>query len=120
MVLCTNYNTQLVDYLDENLPTGNMFNEYSLGGYLLYALKQPPKVFIDGRADMYGEQILSDYNAVKFSSSERDQLLEQYGIDWVVFEKDSDLAAALKESESWKSIYTNEHYAVLTKTIQTP
>ena len=38
-----------------------MFNEYALGGYLLYALNPPPKVFIDGRADMYGEQILSDY-----------------------------------------------------------
>jgi hypothetical protein len=112
--------TQLVDYLDKNLPAGQMFNEYALGGYLLYALKQTPKVFIDGRADMYGEQILSDYNTVKFSSSERDKLLEQYGIDWVVFEKDSDLVAALEESESWKSIYTNEHYAVLTKTIQTP
>ena len=112
--------TQLVDYLDENLPAGKMYNEYALGGYLLYALKQTPKVFIDGRADMYGEQILSDYNTVKFSSSERDKLLEQYGIDWVVFEKDSALVAALEDSESWKSIYTNEHYAVLTKAIQTP
>jgi hypothetical protein len=112
--------TQLVEYLDEHLPAGKMFNEYALGGYLLFALKEPPKVFIDGRADMYGEQILSDYNAIRFSVPERDKLLEQYGIDWVVFDKDSGLVVALKESESWDTIYTNEHYAVLTKSIQTP
>ena len=93
-----------------------MYNEYSLGGYLLYDLKQTPKVFIDGRADMYGEQILSDYNAIKFSSSERDKLLEQYGIDWVVFEKDSALVADLKKTGQWQSTFTNDYYAVLTRT----
>jgi hypothetical protein len=111
---------QLVSYLDKNRPEGKMFNEYALGGYLLYALKQPPKVFIDGRTDMYGVQILSDYNSVKFSSSEREKLLEQYYVDWGFFEKDSELVAALKESESWQLIYTNDYYAVLTKTTQKP
>ena len=53
-----------------------MYNEYALGGYLLYALTPPPKVFIDGRADMYGEQIFSDYNTIKSSGSKREELLE--------------------------------------------
>jgi hypothetical protein len=107
---------QLVDYLEGNLPEGNVFNEYALGGYLLYALEHPPKIFIDGRADMYGEQILSDYNEIKFSNSGRKKLLEQYDINWVVFEKDSGLVEDLTKSDNWQSIYTNEHYAVLTKT----
>ncbi len=116
----TKHLNQLVDYLDENLPEGKMFNEYTLGGYLLYSLAPPPKVFIDGRADMYGEKILKDYNTIVVSSSNREKVLSQYDVEWVVFEKDSALVAALEESESWKSIYTNEHYAVLTKAIQTP
>jgi hypothetical protein len=94
------HRNQLVSYLDKNRLEGKMFNEYALGGYLFYALKQPPKDSNDGRTDMYGVQILSDYNAVKFSSSEREKLPEQYDVDWVVFEKDSELVAALKESES--------------------
>ena len=72
---------QLVDYLDENLPTGNMFNEYSLGGYLLYAITPPPKVFIDGRADMYGESILKDYNTIVTSNSEREHVLEKHDVE---------------------------------------
>lgn len=106
---------QLVNYLDENLPTGNMFNEYSLGGYLLYALTPPPKVFIDGRADMYGEQILSDYIKIESSSSEREELLEKYEIDWVVFQKDSNLISDLKKSGNWQTAYTNEHDTILTR-----
>lgn len=107
---------QLVGYLDEHPPVGNMYNEYALGGYLLYALTPPPKVFIDGRADMYGEQILTDYNKIKASNSGREELLEKYEVDWVVFERDSALVTDLKKSGRWQTNYINGHYAVLTKT----
>jgi len=107
---------QLVGYLDKNLPTGNMYNEYVLGGYLLYALTPPPKVFIDGRADMYGEQIFSDYHTIKSSNSKRGELLEQYDVNWVVFEKSSELIEDLKKTGQWQSTFTNDHYAVLTRT----
>jgi hypothetical protein len=104
---------QLVDFLHTNPPNGKIYNEYVLGGYLLYALKTPPKVFIDGRADMYGEQILSDYHSIKSSASKREELLEQYEVDWVIFEKDSDLSTDLRKSGHWQAAYINEYYAVL-------
>ncbi|MBE0576189.1 MAG: hypothetical protein IH613_09865 [Desulfuromonadales bacterium] len=107
---------QLVDYLEKDLPDGKMFNEYSLGGYLLYALTPPPKVFIDGRADMYGEQILSDYDKIQSSSPEREKLLDQYEIDWAVFEKDSDLVRDLIGTGSWQTTFSNKYYAVVTRT----
>jgi hypothetical protein len=106
---------QLVSYLDNNLPAGKMFNEYSLGGYLLYALTPTPKVFIDGRADMYGEQILSDYDKIQSSSPEREKMLEQYEIDWAVFEKNSQLIKDLLGSNRWKSSFSNSQYVVLVK-----
>jgi hypothetical protein len=92
-----------------------MFNEYALGGYLLYALTPPPKVFIDGRADMYGEQILSDYSKIQSSSSERKVLLDKYAVNWIVFEKDSDLVRDLEDSGQWQATFTNEVYAVITR-----
>ncbi len=106
---------QLVDYLEEDLPPGNMFNEYALGGYLLYALTPPPKVFIDGRADMYGEQILTDYNSIKSSCSKRQELLDQYAIDWVVFETSSDLLMDLKKSGLWQTTFENDGYEVVAR-----
>jgi len=106
---------QLVDYLDENPPEGKMFNEYSLGGYLLYALATPPKVFIDGRADMYGEQILSDYDKISSARLEREGLLDKYEIDWIVFEQDTDLVKDLNGSNKWQTTYKNDHFAILTR-----
>jgi hypothetical protein len=106
---------QLVEFLDRNQPDGNMFNEYSLGGYLMYALSSPPKVFIDGRADMYGDDILADYNSIRMSQSKRTKLLKKYNIDWVVFETGSDLVHFLQESPYWRTIYTNRRYAVLSR-----
>ena len=105
----------LVDYLNTSVPEGNMFNDYVLGGYLIYALKLAPKVFIDGRADMYGETILSDYIAIKGSMTKREQLLDQYEIDWVVFEKNSERVKSLEDSGQWLTEYSNKHYAVLTR-----
>jgi hypothetical protein len=111
---------QLVGYLDKNLPNGKMFNEYTLGGYLLFALNPAPKVFIDGRADMYGERILKDYNTIVTSSSEREHVLEKYDVDWVVFGKDSDLVYSLIKTGYWQKIYENEQYAVLIRDNQPP
>ena len=104
---------QLVDFLAANRPDGNMFNEYSLGGYLLYALDPPPKVFIDGRADMYGQELLTDYHDIMTSTNKRTHLLDKYAIEWVVFEKDSDLNRALKDSETWHTAYASDYYEVL-------
>jgi hypothetical protein len=106
---------QLVDYLEEDQPAGNMFNEYALGGYLLYALTPPPKVFIDGRADMYGEQIMGDYFSIKSSCAKRQELLDQYAIDWVVFETSSDLLMDLKKSGLWQTTFENDGYEVVTR-----
>ncbi len=106
---------QLVAYLEEDQPAGNMFNEYTLGGYLLYALTPPPKVFIDGRADMYGEQILTDYNSIKSTCSKRQELLDQYAIDWVVFETSSELLMDLKKSGLWQTTFENDGYEVVTR-----
>jgi hypothetical protein len=92
-----------------------MYNEYSLGGYLLYALNPPPKVFIDGRADMYGEQILSDYSSIVSSRSGRDKTINQYGIDWIVFDANSQLIEDLIQSGRWVTNFRNSQYIVLIK-----
>ena len=104
---------QLVDFIEKETPQGKMFNEYTLGGYLIYALDPPQKVFIDGRADMYGEKILSDYHQITVSNSLRKQVLEQYEIDWVVYNRDSDLIKDLTNSGNWHRVYANNSYEVV-------
>lgn len=46
-------------------PTDVLFNEYAWGGYLIWRLApEGVPVFIDGRADLYGDAIMGDYAAI--------------------------------------------------------
>jgi tetratricopeptide (TPR) repeat protein len=46
------YPLQATEFLKNNL-SGNIFNDYNYGGYMLYHLYPKRQVFIDGRADVY-------------------------------------------------------------------
>ncbi|MBW2478192.1 MAG: hypothetical protein JRE63_12805, partial [Deltaproteobacteria bacterium] len=107
---------ELIAFFDKHRPEGRMFNEYALGGYMIFALEDPPKVFIDGRADMYGEQILLDYQQIRTSEKFRNQLLEYYKIDWIVSEKGSELISSLNTTGLWRTKFENNSYVVLVRT----
>jgi len=107
----------VVEYLAENRPRGKMFNEYSLGGYLIYALEPPQPVFIDGRADMYGEEIFGDYGKIRKVDAETDALLDKYGIDWIIFPWDRPLVRYLKAGGQWHEVYRDSALAILVRNV---
>lgn len=86
---------------------GNVLNSYSSGGYLIY-LGIP--VFIDGRADMYGEKHVKQYiEALELRSSDGLQvLLDQYRIGWTLLEPKNSAVALLDHLPGWRRIYADE------------
>lgn len=110
-----NHPSQAVRYLNQTRPEGRMFNKYSWGGYLIYALDPPAKVFIDGRADMYGEKIFGDYQKIVGLDEQAEQLLETYRIAWVLYPTDSALVRYLKISRKWRAIYSDETASILVR-----
>lgn len=106
---------QAVQYLEKHPPKGKMFNEYFIGGYLIYALELPQKVFIDGRADMYGEKIFGDYRKIVQLDETTNELLDEYKIDWVIFPADRPLVLYLKAGGDWTEIYQDNQVAILTR-----
>jgi hypothetical protein len=54
---------EAVDFLKENHPEGRLFNSYNWGGYLLWALPEYP-VFVDGRTDLYNDEIIGQWSQV--------------------------------------------------------
>jgi hypothetical protein len=110
------YSTPAMDFLEQNGYPGNyLFNEYSWGDYLLYALDEPPKVFIDGRADMYGEKILADYLSIARLTSTTNDLLKTYQIDWVLFPLNHPFIRYLKQNPDWKTLYQDDQVAIMSK-----
>lgn len=104
-----------IEYLRENRPNGKVFNEYSWGGYLIYSFPTQIPVFIDGRADMYGERIFGDYQKIRNLNNSAMNLLIDYKIDWVFFPTDSILIRYLLQSKQWKVLYKDEDATIIAR-----
>lgn len=101
---------------------GPVLNSYSSGGYLIF-LGIP--VFIDGRADMYGDALLKQYvEAVEARSAEGlDKLLDKYNIAWTLLEPGSSAVALLDRQPQWRRLYADKAAVVHVRTrpgTQTP
>ncbi len=70
------------------------------GGILRYQLNYP--VFIDDRADFYGQEFYMNYGKMILTSAGWQNLLTKYKIDWVLLPKNTRLIAELKTNPEWK------------------
>ena len=96
-------------------PGARLFNDYNWGGYLIDRLYPNTPVFIDGREEFYGSEIMGDYVSVWKVKPGWDDLLSQYGAEVVMIPRDSDLAGALRSSNSWREEFTGPIEAVFVR-----
>jgi hypothetical protein len=102
-----------VNYVESNKISGNMFNDYNYGGYLIYKLTPTQKVFIDGRADLYGDKFISDYLHIYSGRAGWKEKFEAFSIDYVICDKDSALRQLLLAEGSFKEGYVDKFHSVL-------
>jgi hypothetical protein len=95
-----------VAYLNGSDISGNMFNSYNWGGYLMFNAPQY-KVFIDGRTDLYIE-FLNDYFTVAIGSEEWREEFEKWDIQFAVIETNSGLAEELELDDGWRTEYHDD------------
>lgn len=105
-----------VAFLQAHPPAGPIFNHYDWGGYLIWRLYPSTRVFIDGRADLYGQQPLDQFAAAYQLKGAWQQTLRQWGIDTVLVPTDSALATGLRNSRGWTVAYEDSQAVVLTAT----
>ena len=94
-----------VDWIIENKPKGNIFNSYNWGGYIIWRLYPENLVYIDGRADLYGEEFVSNYAEIYYTKPGWEEKLNQENIRIVFVESDSNLADAIRQSSTWKKLF---------------
>ncbi len=69
-----------VDFLERENITGNMFNTYGIGGYLIHRGYPDRKVFIDGRNVDYGFDFMAHAYAAGINKDQWDNLVREYNI----------------------------------------
>jgi hypothetical protein len=97
-----------VDWLLENQPEGNLFNSYGWGGYLIWRTYPEYRVYIDGRADVYGDSFIYDYMSIYRAESGWQDKLKNEGIQTVLVETDAPLANMLLQSSAWHIVFTDK------------
>jgi hypothetical protein len=86
---------------------GPVFNDYSFGGYLIYAGIAP---FMDGRAELYGEAFLARaYRAVNLLDvADFLRLLDEYRIGATLLPPDTPAVGLLDRLPGWKRLYADD------------
>lgn len=93
---------------------GNMFNQYMWGGYLMQVLPGH-KVFVDGRADFYGETLVKEFDDVTALRTNWGQVLAKYNVSWTLMPNDHRLNVALALLPNWTCVYSNEAATIFRK-----
>ena len=73
---------EAASFLLRHSPSGNMFNHFSWGGYLIWRLYPHHTVFIDGRT--LNLKVFSEYTHILWKESDAKHLFDHYGINIVI------------------------------------
>ncbi len=104
--IATRFPVAAVDYLETSgLDQGHGYNSYNWGGYMIW---RGLPVFVDGRADVYGDDFLFNYRRT-FDLTDRWRLpLDEYNVAFVLIEQASPLANLLEASSDWEQAYSDD------------
>lgn len=94
---------EAVQWVKRNPPKGHLFNSYNWGGYLEWVLPQTP-VFIDGRADLFGKDIISQWWAVAQGTPGGFSALDQWQVQMIILEPSWPIVKLLPAS-NWHEVY---------------
>ncbi len=107
-----------IAYLREHIGLGNMLNSYNWGGYLIWALPEY-SVFVDGRTDLYDDELLTQYlTAVRAEPGWR-EVLERWQIGVVLLEPNMPLVTVL-QLENWQTVAADDLSVVLIPPADSP
>ena len=96
------------EFLMKERITGNMFNNDEFGDYFIYRGFPAYRVFMDGRSDMYGAEMLKEYYKVIHFEQGWETILDKYRITWVFFDSNSILSRYLLNDSKWALIYSDK------------
>jgi hypothetical protein len=92
-----------------------VYNEYHWGGYLIWKLYPDYRVFIDGRADVYGDAFFEEFMSTHAGEPHWRESLDKYGVRSVLISPDSALASLLRQDQSWHKLYEDNQAVIFSR-----
>ena len=104
-----------VQFILAERPPQPIYNEYTWGGYFIWKLYPDYPVYIDGRADVYGDKLLEDSLKVHDANPGWRELLTSYGTRTVLVKPASGLATSLRDDNSWRKVFEDKQAVIFVR-----
>ena len=97
-------------------PDMRVLAEYGWGGYEISRIYDSGgRVFVDGRNDMYSEQILNDYSTIRDVSGDWTSLTQKYGVEAMLFPPYATIVKGAATDAGWCQAYRDATSVLLVK-----
>jgi len=105
-----------LQYVQAHHLTGPMLNDYTYGGYLIWAAPEHP-VMIDGRTDIYEwSGFLEQYARWATLQEDPNLLLQKYNVNFCLLSTHSQMINVLPLLPDWKLVYSDDLARVFVRT----
>jgi hypothetical protein len=104
-----------ISFLETQAVPGPIFNHYDWGGYLIWRLYPQNRIFVDGRADLYGQPLLQQFGETYQLKRDWKGTLTEWGIAKIIVPPDSALATGLRTASGWTVGYEDSRAVVFSK-----
>jgi hypothetical protein len=95
-----------VSRLAQIQPSAHVLAEYGWGGYVIHELyARGGRVFVDGRNDMYSQQILDDYLHIRNADDGWQGLVDRYGVDAMLLPPNAAVTRGAATTAGWCESY---------------
>jgi hypothetical protein len=101
-------------HLAEHVASGPIFNSYNWGAYLIWELYPEYRSFVDGRTDLFNDEILEDYLAAWRGEAAWKDIFNQWEIEIALIEPSSPIASKL-QAEGWQLEFEDSKSVIFTK-----
>ena len=104
-----------VKFIRNERPPQPIYNEYIWGGYLIWKLYPDYRVYIDGRADVYGDKLVEEWLASHDGNINWRGPLDGYGIRTVLVNRNAALASLLRQDSSWQNVFEDQQAVIFVR-----
>lgn len=106
---------EAVDFMSTRSLPQPIYNEYHWGGYLIWKLYPRYQVFIDGRADVYGDVFFEEFMATHAGAPNWKENLNKHGVRTVLVTPDSALASLLRQDRAWENLFEDQQAVIFVR-----
>ncbi len=110
------YPVAALDELAAMNPDARVLAEYGWGGYVISRLYDSGgRVFVDGRNDMYGDELLEAYSTVRDAENGWEEVVARHDVEALLFPPTRPIVRGFAQDAGWCEAYRDEVQVLLVR-----